>query len=319
MLQQSLALGLALSLSIASLSATVSYAKNIQMLTKKTTVTEKKEKKLELKPNGVKIKKVNWKSSNKKIVTVKPTGTLSCKIKGVKKGNATITASVSYKTGLKKSMTQKLKCNVTVKATKKKAIKLTHTYKTRCSKLAMVDCPTFQFNYPKNWKITSEKYNKGADDVITEQDVLSNNRGVTITYTSYNCVSLDGYGQTMVQLRFSKVAKSKFVPTDIGTAGDTRSDLGPCMVAKVEEIGSLNMATDTDFTKHKKPSVSYAIVPVSRTGVMDGIVGLSGLEEARSFGYPSLYSFVAEAPNGKFTKQEEKEVIAILSSFCETF
>ena len=62
MLQQSLALGLALSLSIASLSATVSYAKNIQMLTKKTTVTEKKEKKLELKPNGVKIKKVNWKS-----------------------------------------------------------------------------------------------------------------------------------------------------------------------------------------------------------------------------------------------------------------
>lgn len=34
-----------------------------------------------------------------------------------------------------------------------------------------------------------------------------------------------------------------------------------------------------------------------------------------SFNYPEPYVFFAEAPNGQFTEEEEKEVIGILSSF----
>lgn len=113
-----LALGLAVTIVATFMPTDVSNAKTkVPSLAGKKTVTVKKSTTLQVKANGTKIKKVTWKSSNKKIVTVKTKGKLACKITGVKKGNAKVTATVSYKVG-KKSLKKKLTCKVTVKAAK---------------------------------------------------------------------------------------------------------------------------------------------------------------------------------------------------------
>lgn len=59
----------------------------------------------------------------------------------------------------------------------------------------------------------------------------------------------------------------------------------------------------------------YAVVPESYAGSQTA-VGDSGFQEMLWFEYPQPVSFVAQAPDGRFTKDEEKDVIAILSSFC---
>lgn len=52
---------------------------------------------------------------------------------------------------------------------------------------------------------------------------------------------------------------------------------------------------------------------------MHDVVGMAGLYTACSFEYPGLYSFIVESPDGKFTEEEEKEIIEILSSFHEVY
>lgn len=201
------------------------------------------------------------------------------------------------------------------KGKKREAIKLNHTYKTRLREVDKVDCPTFSFEYSDNWEITKEETHQ---DSWVEKDVLENDRGVTITYTDYDSkYGLGSEGRFMYQTKFSKVADSSFEPSYIGTAEDTLSDIGACMVAKVKTVGEAYMDTDTDYTKIDG-AVYYAVVPKSYAGMHD-VVGMAGLYTACSFEYPVLYSFLAESPDGKFTKEEEKEIIEILSSFREVF
>lgn len=92
-------------------------AKNVRLQSKQTKtkikLNKKKAtiyvgKKLKLKVQGVKAKKVQWYTSNKKIATVKK-GTVKAK----KKGSVTITAKVNGK---------KYKCKITVKKLKKPAV-----------------------------------------------------------------------------------------------------------------------------------------------------------------------------------------------------
>lgn len=200
------------------------------------------------------------------------------------------------------------------KRKKKEKVKLNHTYKTRLREVDKVDCPTFQFKYSDNWKIVKEETNQ---DSWSEQDVLKNDRGATITYTDYGSIyGLGNEGRFMFETKFSKVADSRFVPSYVGTDGE-RSDIGPCMVAKVKTVGELYMDTDTDFTKIDG-GVVYAVVPESYTGI-HSVVGMSGLYTECSFEYGGLYSLLAEAPDGEFTEEEEKEVIEILSSFREVY
>lgn len=201
------------------------------------------------------------------------------------------------------------------KSKKREGIKLNHTYKTRLHEVDKVDCPIFQFKYSDNWKIVEEETNQ---DFWSEQDVLKNDRGVTITYTDYNSIyGLGNEGRFMYQTKFSKVADSNFVPSYIGTDGENLSDIGPCMVAKVKMVGELYMDTDTDYTKIDGAAY-YAVVPESYAGMHD-VVGMAGLYTACSFEYPSLYSFIAESPDGKFTEKDEREIIEILSSFREVY
>lgn len=201
------------------------------------------------------------------------------------------------------------------KGKKREAIKLNHTYKTRLREVDMVDCPTFAFDYSDHWSITKEETHK---DVWVEKDVLENDRGVMITYTDYGSkYGLGSEGRFMYQTKFSKVADSSFVPSYIGTDGEKLSDIGPCMVAKVKMVGELYMDTDMDYTKIDGAAY-YAVVPESYAGMHD-VVGMAGLYTACSFEYPSLYSLIVESPNGKFTEEEENEIIEILSSFREVY
>ena len=196
---------------------------------------------------------------------------------------------------------------------KEEKIELNNTYKTRSSEVNKVDCPMFYFDYPDNWGITNEEMHQ---DYWVEKVVLENDRGVTITYTDYTR-GLGSDGRFMQQLKFSKVADSSLVPGYIGTDGETRSDLGECMVAKIKTVGELSMETDTDFTK-VDGAVYYAVVPKSYSGLKTA-VGMAGFYTTCSFEYSSLYSFLAEAPDGKFTEEEEREVVEILASFREEY
>lgn len=64
-------------------------------------------------------------------------------------------------------------------------------------------------------------------------------------------------------------------------------------------------------------STYYAVLPESSFGIHDSVCGLSGFYEEFSFQYPNSYAFIAEAPDGTFTAEEEQEVIEILASFRE--
>ena len=84
-------------------------AKKPVITPKKVTLTVGKTKKLTIKKNGLKIKKVTWKSNNKSVATVSKKGVVKAK----KKGTATIKAKV-----VTASKTYKISRKVTVKAKK---------------------------------------------------------------------------------------------------------------------------------------------------------------------------------------------------------
>ena len=314
-----LGMGLALTATAVIMSTDITNAKTkAPNLIGKKSVTVGKSTTLQVKANGTTIKKVTWKSSNKKIATAKAKGKLKCKITGVKNGKATITATVSYKSG-KKSATKKLKWKVMVKKSNSKKtsnkINLNHTYVTRTKEVYSVSCPTFQFNYSDNWSVVSEELCQ--DDTWDEKVVLENSRGATITYSDYATkYGLGGGGRFMGQMKVSKVAASSFVPTYPDGCAEDYSSLGNFMVAKAKIVGSLYMDQDTDFTP-VDGGTYYTVVPESYVGEHCP-VGLTGIYMACTFEYPSLYSIIAEAPDdGKFTAEEEEEIIAILSTFRE--
>ena len=187
-------------------------------------------------------------------------------------------------------------------------IGLNNTYTTRFGEVNSITCPKFQFNYSDNWKVTKEEINNEA---FGERDIITNNRGTTITYMQFARMNgLGNEGRFMQKIEASKVDDSSFVPSKYpaGTGGPTEdySLLGNFIVAKLKIVGELNM----------DGSVIYAVVPESYVGIHE-VVGNSGLYSKFSFKYPSPYAFIAEptASNHKFTEDEEKEVIEILASF----
>lgn len=192
-------------------------------------------------------------------------------------------------------------------------VNLSNTYCTRYEMVNAVTCPTFQFDYTDNWRITEEIIN---DNFLSEKDVISNDRGTTITYIDFLSIdNLGGGGRTMLKLEISKVADSNFVPgLPAGVSMNTTyENPGNFIVAKIEIVGQLNMDVDTDYTA-VGGEIMYAVLPESYIGIHE-VVGLTGIYQACSFEYPQAYVFIAEAPDRQFTIEEEQEVIAILSSF----
>lgn len=191
-----------------------------------------------------------------------------------------------------------------------------NTYTTKESEVNAITCPVFQFNYPDEWSITSEEVasnGEAIDGLFTEKVVLSNNRGVTITFIAYMGNDSIGYGRIMHQITAEKIAESSFVPTTPAGTGEDYSSLGNFMVAKLKTVGELQMDTDSEYTK-VEGSVYYAVLPESYEGSYD-IVGMDGIYGQFRFNYPGPYAFIAEAPGGQYTSAEESEIIEILSSF----
>lgn len=200
---------------------------------------------------------------------------------------------------------------------KLKPVELCNTYTTRFGAENMVTAPEFSFDFPENWKITMEQLEISS---FAERDVLTNERGVTITYFGLNSIfGIGGYGRTMYEIDISKVADSSFAPENYSTDPNDPeyTNYGTYVVAKIKITGCLDMDSDIDFTDIDGGTM-YAVVPETNIG-SSWAVGYSGLYEECAFPFPiALHGIIAEAPNGEFTAREEKEVIAILSSFRES-
>ena len=165
------------------------------------------------------------------------------------------------------------------------------------------DAPVFCFDYPDGWAITDEEV--GDDGFFGENVVLTNERGVTVTYTKFE-TELGYEGRTMTEYQAEKVADvSSKIP-----------DMAHLVVAKIKETGYLDMDIDSDFTR-VDGDIFYAVLPKDEIEKYDGVyqsVGLLGHYDTFSFDYPTPYLFVAESPDGQFTEEEEAEAISILSS-----
>lgn len=193
----------------------------------------------------------------------------------------------------------------------KEILKQGNTYVTRYSEQNAISCPVFQFDYPSGWDIQSEEMSDGIDNPIEEKVVLVNDRGVTVTY--WDCSrTLGGYSRSVVKAEILKVDDSEFVPGFPAGTNTDYSSLGSFMVAKVHLVGEMDPKLDSDY--NATDSEFFAVVPAFYEGERE-FQGQAGFVDEFSFEYPTPYAFIAEAPDGQFTPEEEKEVIEILKSF----
>lgn len=194
-------------------------------------------------------------------------------------------------------------------------IKLNHTYFTRFGKITDSPELTFAFDYPDGWEITEETVSQTNETVE-----LSNSRGATVKYSLYSGITDDvinggytyGSQASMREVEITKAADSSFIP---GNIQDTDySDLGQFAVTEVRTLSVYDYAAG-DMRPVESNSVQYAVLP--EKSYSDGSMSwLQGLDEAAlAFYYGGGVSLIAHTPEGQFTEQEEKEAIAILSSF----
>ena len=192
-------------------------------------------------------------------------------------------------------------------------------YITRYSEVNNIACPVFQFDVPWGWKIESEEVGNGLDE-IDEKVVLTNEKGVTVTYWACQH-QLGGRSELMLKADISKVADSEFKPTipdgvgvDESSADEPYANLGTMIVAKIHVTGEMDMKIDTEYSDCD--SVFYAVVPEAYVGERE-FIGQAGEVDEFSFPYPTPYAFIAESADGTFTAGEEKQIINILKSFKE--
>ena len=268
------------------------YASNKAKLSSaKITITKGNTKVLKIK--NLK-RNAKWKIiSGSKSISLKKKKSHSIIIAAKKKGTAKIQATIGKK---------HLICKIVVKnsSTKLCTTQLAET----------VACPQFHFRYPSNWKITRDMPNQGP---IAERIVLKNSRGVTVIYMEYsNLNGLENSGRFMDQIKATKVADANFIPGQLSASSVDYSKLGRFIIAELKTVGTLYMDQDSDFKKING-GIAYALVPKSYLGLHE-VVG-DGFYSEFSFRYAGLYSFTAQAPKGKFTLKEKKQVFNILKSF----
>ena len=110
-------------------------------------------------------------------------------------------------------------------------VELSNTYTTRFGEINQITAPVFTFNYPAGWKVESEEVTP-----ISEEVVLSNDAGVTVTYWNFSGMrELTGPTRDMNEVDIERVADASFLP-DYVQATDY-SDLGKFVVARIEVTG----------------------------------------------------------------------------------
>lgn len=191
-------------------------------------------------------------------------------------------------------------------------------YTTKRTETYKCEQPEFSFKYPNGWNLVKDELTD-----TYELGVIENERGVSVTFCECNSGFAStnyGGGYRLDVAKVSEIKKSSFVPDWI--SGTDYSSIGDFVIAKVEVYGYYNMKSENEsFVKHSKDDIYtyYAIVPKTKTIEFDGLIQFKGLGywDALSWNYPSPVATIAESPDGTFTTQEEREVIAILSSFKE--
>ncbi|MCM1288795.1 MAG: hypothetical protein NC240_10845 [Clostridium sp.] len=178
-------------------------------------------------------------------------------------------------------------------------------YSTKFGEYNGVDYPVYSFEYPDNWSITSEEC-----DVAQEFVTLTNARGVEIVFSHWNApegetFQYGGFGITNVEI--NDIADSNFIPSFV--YGKDYSDLGDFMVAEIKQI-----SFDDGITGETKPCEGsfFAVLPKTKIGKT---YYKTAIEAVFSFWYGSYISFVCSSPDFKYTEEEKKEIIAIMSSF----
>lgn len=122
--------------------------------------------------------------------------------------------------------------------------------------------------------------------------------------------SFGGSHATMLRVDITEEAESQFVPGYIQATD--YSNMGDFMVGRIHVNGEVDMLTGSEF-EEVDGSTSFAVLPKSEVGTVEGITGLFSTEF--TFNYGGQMSFVSSSPDGVYTETEEKEIIAILSSF----
>ncbi len=202
----------------------------------------------------------------------------------------------------------------------------THTYNTRYGDVYFVDAPRFGFNYPDGWKVEKEETSQDMSNLFGEQVVLSNDRGVTVTFMYYNGNpgNLGAGGRYMARYEAVKVAEAAFEPYTPETEEERENnwnsdwDLGNMVVARMKQTGIMEIY-ETDYAEVDGVTF-YALLPQARLEESQGVIesyGETGAMEDFSFNYYGYYGLMAQAPDGKFTEAEEREVVGILASFRE--
>ena len=208
-----------------------------------------------------------------------------------------------------KEETRKAEQSVEKEIEEVKPIQLNNTYETKYGDVNAVTYPKFYFDYPDNWQVSTEEVS-----TTNERVVLSNERGATVTFSYIGGVAEGqlggGSAVTMQRVDISKASDSQFIPGYVQATD--HSGLGKFMVAKLKVTGQLDMQTDSDF-QEIDGKVSYAVLPESWTGTKDDV--RRTFEGDFAFWYSGYISMLADAPDGRFTPEEEKEVLEILGSF----
>ena len=192
-------------------------------------------------------------------------------------------------------------------------IELVNTYQTRYAEVNQVSAPVFYFDYPEDWQITEEYIQQDVSDFVDERDVLTNERGVTITFTSLNHKwGLNGHELYLTQTE--TVAPSQFQPIeDWDDDGEKDIELGTMTVQQGRYVGYCG-PEDEDFVRYDDGPEFYLVAPESMT--LTEQTDWGNLADTYGWAYPAGgISIIAESPDGTYTDQERQEIIAILSSF----
>ena len=192
---------------------------------------------------------------------------------------------------------------------------LIHTYYTRYGEVNQTDSPVFSFDYPDNWSVSKEEVNGNStifEEYAEEVVELTNERNVKITFIRFDSFLFEAgaTGHYYVEYKAEKMTDAMSI---------LPNDSTNFVVAKLTEEGAMIAGADSDLESPDSEWISYALMPENDIdrygGSLSAMGALAGYHEMISFNYPEPYVFFAEAPNGQFTEEEEKEVIAILSSF----
>ena len=209
--------------------------------------------------------------------------------------------------------------------TKSEDVKLTQNFVSTYGEEERLDTDIYHFDYPSNWTLKYHEKNTRKIDgnemevptTLNEAAIIENKRGVNITFINGLNPDLLGHrAHELQKINIEKVADTQFVPEwPMGQGEDSDlSYLGRFVVGKVNITGAYYGYGEGSEEDYEEPCAIYTIMPTATLQLEDMSVQPFIFGDF-TFKYGTYIYFLANSPDGKFTKQEEKEVIKILSSF----